>query len=641
MNTNSRIRHPEVLLTLLILGAGIAVFWPGLSGGFLFDDYPNLLLETSWRLTSLQPEHLLRATGHGGAGPLGRPLALLSLGVNYYFTGLDTFWLKFSSLLHHLFNGALVFGFCRLLFNSLPGTSSTTRPGLLAAAAIALAWLVHPLHVSTVLYIVQRMEIGSATGVLIFLYGYVRARQHQLQGQKSWPWLLLAAGGMALGIGFKESAVVGFGLSFLTELIILRFSNHKATLSRTWVTAYALSFAGALAIFLLYIVPMASPNGLYAIRAFTMEERLLTQLPILTMYLKQIIAPWPDFLTFYYDDFPLSRGLFSPPTTAVAFTLLALLLGIAVAVRRHWPLTAFGIGWFFIGHVLTSNIIPLELAFEHRNYLALLGVLLAVVQPLSALAARLKLTRGAAVAILMAGIAGLGSLGAIQSASWGDPLLLAMTLEHRNPNSPRASYNLGMEYLRTSGDDPSNPLWTMAGDQFAIAAKLPGASALPIQGVILLRARANHPVAPEHWEQLRSALTHSLMGPESLSALYAISTCRIENRCQLDDRQLLATFFSVLERNPDSAAVHTLYSNFAWNVISDQELAIRSQRKAVELSPFNPGYRVALAKFLLATGNPDSREEARTLVEQLQRENIDGFLDQDLEELSNLANARF
>src|SRR5690606_6133690 len=115
--------------------------------------------------------------------------------------------------------------------------------------------------------------------------------------------------------------------------------------------------------------------------------------------------------------------------------------------HRRWPLTTFGILWFFAGHVLTSNVIPLELAFEHRNYLPLMGIIVATIQPISELARRLRISITARRILTAISLAALALLCAIQSATWGDPMLLAMTLEQRNPTSQRASYDLARQYL--------------------------------------------------------------------------------------------------------------------------------------------------------------------------------------------------
>ena len=47
-------------------------------------------------------------------------------------------------------------------------------------------------------------------------------------------------------------------------------------------------------------------------------------------------------------------------------------------MRTRWPLFSLGVFLFFAAHLITSNVIGLELAFEHRNHFALIGAVLAV-----------------------------------------------------------------------------------------------------------------------------------------------------------------------------------------------------------------------------------------------------------------------
>lgn len=48
-------------------------------------------------------------------------------------------------------------------------------------------------------------------------------------------------------------------------------------------------------------------------------------------------------------------------------------LGAMLYIACRFRLFRFALGWFFISHLLESTIIPLEMVFEHRNYLATIG----------------------------------------------------------------------------------------------------------------------------------------------------------------------------------------------------------------------------------------------------------------------------
>src|SRR3546814_12191661 len=83
-------------------------------------------------------------------------------------------------------------------------------------------------------------------------------------------------------------------------------------------------------------------------------------------------------MPFYYDWLHPSRGLLQPWTTLPAIALVLALLGTAWRLRARWPLFALGVFLFFSAHFIASHVVPLELAFEHRNHFALFGAVLAI-----------------------------------------------------------------------------------------------------------------------------------------------------------------------------------------------------------------------------------------------------------------------
>lgn len=616
---------------LLLVASGLACFWPGLSGWFVFDDYVNLVQRSQWQVTSLAAADWIRASSSDVSGAVGRPLAMVSFSVNYYFTGLDPFWLKFTNLALHVCNGLLVWLLCIRIFDLIP---EKTRPGRLAAWLVAAAWLMHPLQASTVLYIVQRMEIGAATGILLALLFYMQARVRQIAGAVGWPYLLPAIAAVLFGLGFKESALLAPAFALILEALVFNFSHRDKKRSSGWMAVYAIGLLLAVSGWLVVVLPLLESSEHWALRDFGPGERMLTQLPVLLMYLKQILLPLPETLLFYYDNYPISTSFSTSPQALFAGAVHLTLLAAAAACRRRWSVTTLGIAWFFVAHSLTSNLWPLELAFEHRNYLALFGVVLALVQPMHWIGQRLTMEAKTLVACLP--IVTLAALCMMQSATWGEPMRLAWTLENRNPASPRANYDLASQFLFAAADDPNSPFWTMAREQFERTALAPTPSPLALQGLLLMHGLAGLPSPAQYWDLLRISLTAKALHGERSGALHALTACQIQGRCSFDTQQMLDTFMAVIARNPDNPTALTLYANFAWNVLEDRPLALRMQREAVRLDPDDTAYRIALAKFLLASTHEDLMAEGKQTVETLKRKNDQGILDADLAELAIL-----
>jgi len=106
----------------------------------------------------------------------------------------------------------------------------------------------------------------------------------------------------------------------------------------------------------------------YEDRMFTLKSRLLTESRIIIYYMSQIFYPMAFRLSLVHD-IKISTSLFKPWTTILAIMAIISMLGIGLSQTIKRPIIAFSIFFFIINHIIESTIIPLELIFEHRNYL--------------------------------------------------------------------------------------------------------------------------------------------------------------------------------------------------------------------------------------------------------------------------------
>jgi len=147
-------------LVFMMMGAlgVLLLYYPALSGPFLLDDLDNI---ESAALDNLRWPELVRVATSNDSGALGRPLPVLSLALNHYLAGLDTTSYKVINLIMHLVNGLILY----LLLVSLvsaatrnplakSNSSSMDRRCVLIAGSVAFLWLIHPLQVSGVMYVV-------------------------------------------------------------------------------------------------------------------------------------------------------------------------------------------------------------------------------------------------------------------------------------------------------------------------------------------------------------------------------------------------------------------------------------------------------------------------------------------------------
>ncbi|HEY5802373.1 MAG TPA: hypothetical protein VIT90_01585 [Lysobacter sp.] len=580
---------------MLLLVTAI-IYWPGLSGGFLLDDYPNIVNNRDIQISELNAESLLGAAKTYRSA-VGRPLATISFAIDHAVHGKNPWGYKVTGLAVHLVNALLIFALA-LRLGALPAAGAKWGKG--TALALALFWAVHPIQISSVLYIVQRMETMSLTFVLLALLAYIHGRTRQIAGLRAWPWLLAIPPLALLGLLCKESAVLFPVYALALEATVFRFRASSPAAARNWKVAYSLAVTCAGALFLFVVLPAHLDPALYAHRSFTLGERLLTQLRVLPMYLGQMLVPFPSSVHFYYDDFPLSRSLFNPITTLLGACIISALLAAAIALRRSNPLASLGLLWFFAAHLLTSTIVPLELVFEHRNYFALFGIGLTVAALLWRESSKREADLKHAVCCIL--IAFYLALGWIRSATWGDPLLLATDMVASNQQSPRASVDLASRYAGLADNDAHSPLYAFALAEFERGSRLPNSSPLAEQGLILMAAMAGESADRSWWLSLIKKLETRPIGAQERSAMTSLMARRFEGMA-MDDQMLSGAYATYLRRSGYPTDLCVQYGEFALKYLQDDALAERMFVTAVEQGREHPAYVQALVAKLVSEGH--------------------------------------
>lgn len=416
---------PLVFLPGLLLLTGM-LLWPGVQGAFLLDDIPNLsyLAHTapeSWR------ERLSLAMGQ--ISGMTRVLPGLSFVLQADAWPDHPARMIAANIVLHLANGAIVFALTRGLL------AETPRRDRIALVATAI-WLLSPIQVSGTLYIVQRINQMSAFFVFLGLLAYVHGRRLGAGHERSgWIWM---SAGIAIGGGAavlcKENGVLLPLLALVCEATLLR---HVPWPSRggLWRALFLFGPLVALVALMFWRFDVYVMHG-YAQRDFTWQERLLTEGRILLAYLRIILLPRTSGLGLFHDDEPVARG--SVEDTLFALAAIAL-LGAGWLLRRRAPALAFGLLWFFAGHALESTIVPLELYFEHRNYLPLFGPALALASLWSLALERARGVVRVSVLLLIPAWLTLASWATHQQArAWGNPLVLGEIALFEHPNSHRA-----------------------------------------------------------------------------------------------------------------------------------------------------------------------------------------------------------
>ncbi|HRE30953.1 MAG TPA: hypothetical protein PLD88_03170 [Candidatus Berkiella sp.] len=346
------------------------LYWKGLNGPFLLDDLQSI---ESAQLTTFSWGELIDISLQNDSGPLGRPLSIASFALNNYFFGLNPFYYKLVNLFIHILCGFVIAGFIYLLMILIPKIKPFAKS---TSFFTALLWLIHPLQVSTVLYPVQRMTQLCHLCIILGLNTYLWGRIRQFT-DKPYGLILIAISYLwffPLALLCKETGIIFPWYVFLIEYFLLKYkgSPRNSFYLRRFHPIFCL---GILFSFLFYYWYHLETNlALFADKNITLFDRLLTQINVLVFYIKLIFIPQLVDMGLYHDDFGVVTS-FNVQTGLCSLLLLSLVILIYVA-RKRAPIISFGIAWFFVSHAIESTILPLEMVFEHRNYLATVGLLL-------------------------------------------------------------------------------------------------------------------------------------------------------------------------------------------------------------------------------------------------------------------------
>ena len=599
------------------------VYWPGLYGDFNFDDRPNILDNPRYKFDRLSADVLVQIVGSGDAGTLKRPLPMLSFALNIASTGFDPFYFKLWNLAIHLCNTTLVFlavGHLLRAFHQRMGRADTDT-GLIAVATAAL-WGLHPLNLTSVLYIVQRMNSLSATFVLLALVFYLLGRQRQIAGnQRGWWFILAGAGGSTLlGLLSKENAVLTPLLLIAVEFTLLRCA---AVDSRDRIILKAVSISlPLLAVLMLCTILVFQPGLIlegYIYRDFTVWERLLTQGRAICFYLQMIVVPVNTSLGLFHDDFSISTSLFSPITTAPALAAIAALIAVAVLGVRRMPVLSFGIAWFLLGNLLESTFLPLEMIHEHRNYLPSLGPTFVAAYFLCTvrLSSHTFALRGLLLLFCFAFAVATWS----RAYAWGNLVRHAETEVENHAGSERANVQLGRIYFTLYDKERRDSFFNAAEEHFKRATTLSRTQNGGYVGLIRLYSIAGLAPPRNIIEEYIARLASEPGAPSTTTLLQNISDCRMFEYCKLADEDILRMFDALLRNtkvHPSLKAIASLFlAQYLIDHLGDGLSGINVLEQAKKLDPRQMAVRRNLVRLYRLSGQLDRAEtelsEARDL----------------------------
>lgn len=316
------------------------------------------------------------------------------------------------------------------------------------AGVLALIFLIHPLQTESITYATATSDPLSGFWVLLGSYLYLQVLEKEIFSKK----YFVTVGIFALALMTRETMIVFPGVLALLD-VTNRIVNKKSIDFGPWMSVAfvrLLPFVGLTALYLLLRATVLNFGGTFNLyqeqNAFTQDFfiRLFTFWKVLEMYIELLLAP---------------LGLHMERQVAWSYSVdnIRVILGgvvmigsgvIAILTLKKYPVVTFGIVWFWLFLLLTSNLaIPVNaLMYEHWMYLPMIGFWLVVLFAVFWLCQRWRLLIYFIVFLGAIYFAWLSYLTIMRNFDWRDPIgFYTKTLEYA-PGSVRLLNNLGMSY---------------------------------------------------------------------------------------------------------------------------------------------------------------------------------------------------
>ncbi|PQO25339.1 hypothetical protein C5Y96_25950 [Blastopirellula marina] len=450
-------------VALLIAVATVAVYHRTFQYPFHLDSAAHVLNyptfdEFAWKNIHLRSRGLVDFTwtlqrSWGGDAPLGYHLV---------------------NLIIHVAASITLFGFLQVTLLQPRVSEGIRRHAFLLSGIIALVWAVHPLQTQSVTYIVQRYE--SLMGLFFLLSILCFAVGHNSKNMVFWRLACVAFGFAA--VSCKEVAVV-------LPLVILWYD--RALLSESWKSLFRRNwfvYLGLMASWILIVhffdLP---PEHFQHYGVAVVNETVITEGgterrtvgPTEYLYSQTKVIPFYLWLSVIPNGQSLDHGwraTFSLVDALLPGLFILSLIGLTIWATFRNPLLGFWGGWFFLILAPTSSFLPIQdIAFEHRMYLPLAGVLsVLVLGGYQAISYGIGQQDAAGTDVLGRVVLGIGVVAVLgygvctiarnevyrsSNAMWQDVIA-------KNPQHFRGYSQLANVYLKEGDIEKATPLLTKA-----------------------------------------------------------------------------------------------------------------------------------------------------------------------------------
>lgn len=361
------LRKKWLILTILA-AAGVLVYVNSFSAPFHLDDFGSISNNYSIR----DPFNLAEIWKFYS----NRFVIYFTFAINYFIhqTGYEGYHI--TNVAIHIFNGLILYF---ILYNILSlkyfsGKKIATFKRFVCILA-AVMFIVHPMQVNAVTYIVQRTASLAATFYLLAIFFFIKFRVYDKVR-----YFVLVMLFTILAMFTKENTItIPFMLLFIEILFFLKDgkTSWKKRLLFLFVLFLTVPIIPGTNLFL-HGYSQSDPG--VSFKASTSMDRMwyfYTSLNVIILYIKLLFIP--NYQNFdYSNDYPISHNIWEHGSY-ISLIILVLIFLIAVKNFRRNKLITLGIVWFFMGLAVESSFISIkDVYFEHRVYYPLAGFVIAL-----------------------------------------------------------------------------------------------------------------------------------------------------------------------------------------------------------------------------------------------------------------------
>ena len=433
----------------------VVAYFPALQGGFVWDDVifseePVIHSPDGLRSIWLSPADI-KNEGHYW------PLVYTSFWLEHKIWGLNPAGYHAVNILLHLAN-------CLLLWRLLD------RLAIPGAVLIAAVFAVHPLHVESVAWIIERKDMLSGLFYLTAVLTWIRFDESPGPGRYTLALVLFIAGLLSKSVAVTLPAALliwhWWQRGRVTAVDLLRLAPFAAV-------GVAITLAD------LAFYTSREPLEL----GYSLAERTLIAARALWFYAGKLL--WPVNLAVIYPLWEIDSGSLAAWGSVIAAAALAALLWVGRRRIGHGPLAGalfFAVTLAPVLGFVDFGYMQFSLVADRFQYLAGIGVLAVLVGGAAYGAGKMpEAYRVAAGGLAVAVILGMAMLTWRQAGVYRDEIALFSHVVAHNPEARDAHLNLGSALFEADRFEEG-----LAASRIAVAQRPDSAGALANLGRALV-----------------------------------------------------------------------------------------------------------------------------------------------------------